>query len=527
MSASILENTHEGNINRFPDTIANNVDSNSEINDQAAMQATIADEVVSDSVLSSDQTSTEEGYSSSSSKKLLHSIDDHDTFFYSILDRYVYLRNKNKNQRIRIIFIGLITTLIIAEGIAIIVAFLMIFKLHDKAVFLQTINLDMDNIKATTDNVDRLDVSVQALDSTIDEHYGISLDMVSKLSDQITANITVLKDNAFNLQSTTAANLTKLVMGVDIGFGSIFNMISRNLSLFNQIIANSTRDIPLTLFPVLYDILNTFEPSFSFYSCADIQKFIPSSLSGNYRITNSNGSIINAYCDMNRSCNGNTGGWMRVADIDLTNTSVNCPSSFMQSLSKGLRVCSPPSGSATCASVMFDVYGIGYSKVCGRIRGYQYGGTNAFEQLGDSNQGIDTYYVDGISLTHGLPRQHIWTFVSANSRSEPTFSNQCPCTNTSVGQSSPVPNFVDQDYFCDAGASTTPIDPTNEFYDTDPLWDGVGCGSQSTCCSFNSPPWFYKQLPQTTTDDIELRLCRDGRSEVENIYFDIVEIYVR
>ena len=45
----------------------------------------------------------------------------------------------------------------------------------------------------------------------------------------------------------------------------------------------------------------------------------------------------------------------------------------------------------------------------------------------------------------------------------------------------------------------------------DPLWDGQGCGAAS-CCELSyppgvTPPWFCKQLPQATTDDIEVRLC--------------------
>ena len=46
-------------------------------------------------------------------------------------------------------------------------------------------------------------------------------------------------------------------------------------------------------------------------------------------------------------------------------------------------------------------------------------------------------------------------------------------------------------------------------YIDDPLWDGRGCILSNPCCSFNNPPWFYKQLPQPTTDDLEMRVCRD------------------
>jgi hypothetical protein len=41
----------------------------------------------------------------------------------------------------------------------------------------------------------------------------------------------------------------------------------------------------------------------------------------------------------------------------------------------------------------------------------------------------------------------------------------------------------------------------------EPLWDGEGYRAGSACCTFNTPPWFYKQLPQPTTDDIKIRVC--------------------
>ena len=38
----------------------------------------------------------------------------------------------------------------------------------------------------------------------------------------------------------------------------------------------------------------------------------------------------------------------------------------------------------------------------------------AFHSFSQEQRGIDSYYVDGISLTHGRsPRQHIWSFACA------------------------------------------------------------------------------------------------------------------
>ena len=115
---------------------------------------------------------------------------------------------------------------------------------------------------------------------------------------------------------------------------------------------------------------------------------------------------------------------------------------------------------------------------------------------------IDTYYVDGVILTHGSsPRRHIWIFACADSEDDQDRFNKCPCTNAAITtRVSPPPSFVGNDYFYDTAALTGFSHGT--FYNGDQLYDGTGCGTNSTCCSFNSPPWFYKQLPQVTTDDI-------------------------
>ena len=47
----------------------------------------------------------------------------------------------------------------------------------------------------------------------------------------------------------------------------------------------------------------------------------PDSHSGLYWIRGRDGAAKQVYCDMERSCNGVAGGWMRVASIDMTDCS--------------------------------------------------------------------------------------------------------------------------------------------------------------------------------------------------------------
>ena len=87
------------------------------------------------------------------------------------------------------------------------------------------------------------------------------------------------------------------------------------------------------------------------------------------------------------------------------------------------------------------------------------------------------------------------------------------------------PPYVGNDYFCDTASSQS---FEYRFYPDDAsLWDGQGCGRLNTCCSFNNPPWFMKQLPASTRDNIEMRLCTDQERSNEDIVFETLELYVQ
>ena len=273
---------------------------------------------------------------------------------------------------------------------------------------------------------------------------------------------------------------------------------------------------------------------FSTNPCADIQRSSPSvSRSGYYWIQGGNGAAVNVYCRMNStSCCGNTGGWMRVGYLDMKNASHSCPSGF--TLYSSPRRCglyirretgyrSYKYDAAGCSQITYSTYNTQYRRVCGRITAYQKGTTDAFNNHYIHNSSISSTYVDGVSVTHGSLKHHIWTFAAANDQMRAD-QWRCPCSRCDQNFTGRVPSFVGNDYFCDSGTLLFP-DP-KQAYTTNPIWDGSGCAPTSTCCSFNSPPWFCKTLPQPTTDDIELRVCRDWLGVHEDIQVSLIEIYI-
>ena len=259
-------------------------------------------------------------------------------------------------------------------------------------------------------------------------------------------------------------------------------------------------------------------------SCKDILEKYPRAPSGYYWITKS-GPPVEMYCSMNFTCGGQTGAWMRVADIDMKNDSHTCPSGLRLISSSAKRLCGL-SGRIECVSSNFSVEDIQYSHVCGRIIAYHNEVPIAFYARTNN---IDANYVFGMSLTHGQhPRKHIWTFAGASDESNQDTRNnfKCPCINPTAS-SSFVPSFVGTDYFCDTAVTQYYGGHPRILHTADPLWDGEGCGPTNTCCSFNTPPWFVKALPSNTTDNIEIRLCQPGGSSNSYTPFEIVELYVR
>ena len=266
-------------------------------------------------------------------------------------------------------------------------------------------------------------------------------------------------------------------------------------------------------------------------SCSTLPTSCPS---GYYWVRSSNGSAVQVYCDMERVCGcNNTGGWTRVAYLNMTDSNQQCPGAWMLQnyATEPRRLCGNRIRYG-CLSTTFNTYGIRYSQVCGRIIGYQFSSPDAFYLFHTLARSIESYYVDGVSLTHGPPgaRQHIWTFAAAFREITGSYHCcLCPCANRNT-QIAPIPSFVGNDFFCESGNEATRW--SEVLYRSDPLWDGQGCGSPP-CCELSYPPgvtapWFCKQLPQTTTDDIEARICNEPeRGQGDDTQVQIVELYIR
>ena len=271
-------------------------------------------------------------------------------------------------------------------------------------------------------------------------------------------------------------------------------------------------------------------------SCEDIfiNNVLTRDKSGYYRI-NIHDTWV--YCDMTAVANafsrcnqlsGADGIWKRIAGFNIT-AGDDCPSPWVKdSYNDRVSYCRPANDSRGCYSVNYSTKKMDYQRVCGRASGYQKGSTDGFRQFISMRNidDIDSYYVDGLSITHGSPRNHIWTYgvgateFNKNSNSLPS---NCPCA---PAKGTDTPDFVGSNYYCESGAGSSFNSRT--YYLDDVLWDGAGCSaSGDTCCSNPNLPWFYRQLNETTQDDIEVRICIDEEFNNEAVLITDLELYIQ
>ena len=212
---------------------------------------------------------------------------------------------------------------------------------------------------------------------------------------------------------------------------------------------------------------------------------------------------------------------MRVAHVNMSQDGTSCPQELTQKNMSGLTLCGH---SATgCRETLFSALGLSYSRVCGRLRGYQFATPDGFAPYnnGNNNVQLNQGYVDGVSITYGTASpKHIWTYVVGYALTQ--LLHACPCNS---GGTAYAPPYVGNDYYCETGNNAA--SDFWGFLPNDPLWDGQQCdGVEAPCCTHPNMPWFIKTLGETTTEDIQLRLCIDEALSNEQILLQLIELYV-
>ena len=204
------------------------------------------------------------------------------------------------------------------------------------------------------------------------------------------------------------------------------------------------------------------------------------------------------------------GEWHRVTYLNMGDPTQQCPSAWREYNTSGVRACGRPSTSGgSCAATIYSI-NFQYSRVCGRVVGYQYGNPDAFSNPNQLN-------IDGISITRGSSSEHVWTFAAGGAERGMAFN--CPC---SINPGRQAPSFVENNYYCESGNPSDTV--SGPLYTGDKLWDGLQCEG-SCCAGTDTPLWFKVQLITITSDDIEIRICGNEGTNDEDTPVELIEIY--
>ena len=214
------------------------------------------------------------------------------------------------------------------------------------------------------------------------------------------------------------------------------------------------------------------------------------------------------------------GPWYHIAHLNMSNPTEQCPSVWRE-YNIGVRACGRPNSVGESCPATLYTSDRQYSRVCGRVIGYQYDSPDAFTDANANN--VSQRYMDGVSITHGSPRNHIWSYVAGATETSLSHGHaNCPCATAGAVR---PPLFVGDNYYCESGNPAN-FFVYNQLYSNDSLWDGQQC--EGTCCSgTTSPPWFSVQLPAPTIDMIEVRICGDETSRHEDTPIELLDIFVQ
>ena len=279
------------------------------------------------------------------------------------------------------------------------------------------------------------------------------------------------------------------------------------------------------------------------WSCAAILNGNPSAPSGYYNITTTNGSSVQIYCGTN--CGGE-GGWTRVAYVNMTQPGATCPQGLEQQSLNGSSFSAPAflfrasrawargygqfSSGPGCVSAAINT-SFRYQQVCGWVARYQNDDPDGFAPFYRTVRIYWSIYAMQLLIKFPLMDCQscmallIKTFGLTLQDSVKAFlTMQIVHVTMNLNSLEPLP-YIGNNYYCESGNSTYEC---KIFHNSDTLWDGQQCGgAEAPCCTHPNMLWFIKTLSETTTEDIELRVCTTNEACNGTVPIFLIELYIQ
>ena len=381
----------------------------------------------------------------------------------------------------------ILTSAFIVAIMALSAAFVLIANLHSEIALIST-SMAVNKtgcICPVMMNISDLHSKFQLLLIEIEQRFDIWITRITKLEDQAN-NLTSELEDSLNYSFNEASS-------------NVSSKLEYTRQQISSEIINTINATQRSVDNLATSVVNFIQAKYEFESCININTFSLPLRTGEYLIQTSDNNVTRMNCTL-YTCDGVSGGWKRVAYLDVNNPSASACPIGLQRRDSPLS-CRRTDTGGGCSAVTYAIND-NYKCIFGRIDAVKTGTPDGFQIFGESRPAIPTIndnYVDGVSLTHGSnPRTHIWTYTATTA----------PCTACSTN----FPAFLDSSqYTCDTYSACMANQVCSNL-----LWNGECVGTTT----------FYRQLPQPTSDDIEMRVCRDEDRSNEDFLLTFIEIYV-
>ena len=315
------------------------------------------------------------------------------------------------------------------------------------------------------------------------------------------SKVSFLKDELYQYQD----DINRTILNI---MNSTYSQLDQVRKELDHNIINATINTETQINSFTMKIIEDIMALHNFNSCEELGNLSLLFPSGIYRVRSYNCSFIHKYCSTNTafSCSGVPGNWRRIAYLNTNENPVSCPDNFeVRDSNSNPPLCRRTSANKGCSSVTYPSNNVSYSQVCGTVRVHPEGSLDGFYTFRNRSM-----YVDGVYLTYGHSsnrKNTIWTYTAAVTVGSST--RGCDQCNNRKPSDIPGTNFTCTSAHCSDGSNCFP----------NALW-----GSEAQQCFGNET--FYRQLSESTTDNIEMTVCRDQGRYDEDILISFVELFV-
>ncbi len=285
-----------------------------------------------------------------------------------------------------------------------------------------------------------------------------------------------------NKQMNFQLNIRTLLKNLSMAYGDTIDEMNYSINFIHDSLNNISLATQLAL--------QKESISHYFSSCSQILAKDALYKSGKYIVRTSSGALRRVHCDMTNQFGNNSQGWMRIAKLDAN----NCPEGLKFRRNATTKTCIVFDDNAGCTTLVYSTLNVQYTKVTGKIRGYQIGTLDGFVGISGASRSSDNY-VDGVTITAN--DMHVWTYAAG----------QCDCAGMR-------PEAIDNYFTCDKHAGCVMRTFCNTY-----LWESPICGGPHS-------QWFLRTLPPTSAD-IRVSICRDQKRNDEDLAISTLELYVQ